>query len=63
MFRLEIQTDNAAFDMFNFEFEVARILRAAAHAFYNGEHQGALLDSNGNKVGSFEYHIEEGTEL
>lgn len=63
MFRLEIKTDNASFDAFNLEFEVAGILRAAAHAFYNGTYHGALLDSNGNKVGSFEYEIEEGTEV
>ena len=62
MFRLKIDTDNAAFDTFNLEFEVARLLRAAAHAFYNGEHQGSLLDSNGNTVGKFEYVADEGEE-
>lgn len=62
MFQLEIDTDNAAFDTFNLEFEVARLLRASAHAFYNGKRQGSLLDSNGNAVGKFEYVSDEGEE-
>jgi hypothetical protein len=50
MFRLEIDTDNAAF--FPWTTEVARLLRLAAERIdRNGSCEGYLKDINGNSVG------------
>lgn len=57
MFKIEIETGNAAFED-DRNMELARILRQIAERLENGENAGRVLDINGNKVGSFE--IEEG---
>jgi len=50
MFRLEIDTDNAAF--YPWTTEVARLLRvAAARIDRSGDTDGSLRDTNGNTVG------------
>lgn len=61
MFRLTIQTDNAAFHEDDgtptFEArgaEVARILRAVADRAEAGSCEGRCIDANGNKVGEWE---------
>ena len=59
MFRLQIDTSNAAFDPPGPE--LARILRTVADRFEAGDidHQStALFDSNGNFVGG--YQLSEG---
>ena len=54
MFKITIETDNAAFegDM-AFDVEVSRILRIAAAKVEEGYREGPLLDYNGNTVGHF----------
>jgi hypothetical protein len=56
MFKLTIETDNAAFTDDRNE-EIARILIEVARKLRNGEEYGACMDYNGNKVGTFD--IEE----
>ncbi|MFA5436896.1 MAG: hypothetical protein WC372_12730 [Candidatus Neomarinimicrobiota bacterium] len=53
MFKIEIETGNAAFED-DRNMELARILRQIAERLENGEDAGRVLDINGNKVGSFE---------
>lgn len=52
MFKLEIETGNAAFDR-GPDREVAAMLRRLADRLESGETSGGLMDSNGNRVGSF----------
>jgi hypothetical protein len=54
MFKIEIETGNAAFEDDNRNYELARILRQIAERLESGEDAGRVLDINGNKVGSFE---------
>jgi hypothetical protein len=60
MIRIEINTDNAAFDGDDERAEVARILRTLAYHMESGymgtsgEHTQNLRDINGNVVGSLE---------
>lgn len=54
MFKLDIETDNAAFTG-DWQIEVARILREAALQIERGSGNLALRDINGNKVGRTEY--------
>lgn len=54
MFKLEIETGNAAFDDEGAAYEIARILRALADRIENGDSAGSVRDVNGNKVGHFE---------
>jgi hypothetical protein len=53
MFKLTIQTDNAAFTDQE-ETEVARILREIATKLENGRSGGFPRDANGNNVGEWE---------
>jgi hypothetical protein len=59
MFKLEIETDNAAFDgSANLEAELSRLLRSVAekirrHGIERGPNY-VLQDINGNKVGFFD---------
>ena len=57
MFKLHIETGNAAFDDDNGgRNEVASMLRSLANRLDNGsEMTGGLYDFNGNRVGSFEF--------
>lgn len=54
MFKLEIETGNAAFDDEGKAYEIARILRDLADKIENGAEAGSVRDINGNKVGSYE---------
>lgn len=56
MFRLSLETDNAAFEdgpVFMSE-EVARLLELAAQNVRAGAYAGKLIDINGNTVGEWE---------
>jgi hypothetical protein len=51
MFKVEFETDNAAFDDCK-EFEIKRILeKLIKDIFYN--ESGKIYDKNGNKIGSW----------
>lgn len=55
MFKLEFETDNAAFTDGNKETEVANIIMSIAKWItYYGDTQGDVCDSNGNTVGTWE---------
>lgn len=59
LFRLEIQTDNAAFGDTHDErnAELAKILRDTAKRLEQGAGAGVIRDTNGNRVGMFSpYH-------
>jgi hypothetical protein len=63
IFRLNVHTDNAAFDPDPAP-ELARILRAAAERIESGEYIGhylTILDVNGNDVGRFALKNEDGS--
>jgi hypothetical protein len=55
MFKLEIETDNAAFHAGgnSLPYEVDRIMSFVSARLYAGESSGTVTDSNGNTVGSF----------
>lgn len=53
MFKLEIRTENAAFDGDDCRREVARILHEAADMVADCETDRDLRDVNGNRVGFF----------
>ena len=58
MFRLSVDTGNAAFDD-DYRNEVARILRAAADAIDASASQSSILrDINGNAVGAWNFNEE-----
>lgn len=59
-FRMEIETDNAAFTEEGADGlgEVARILRLVADAIEAGQLTGSPRDINGNKVGSYHMIID-----
>ena len=54
MFKLEIDTGNAAFDDGQKPYELARILRIIAERVEHGCEVGNAVDLNGNTVGRFE---------
>ena len=51
MFKLEFETDNAAFD--NLEAATNNTLREIAGYIIAGYTEGIVRDSNGNKIGSY----------
>ena len=53
MFRMQLDTDNAAFDGENLNREVARILRQAAHLIEGGTNADKCRDENGNHIGHY----------
>lgn len=53
MFKLEFQTDNAAFDGDLKWMEIDAILRAAADKAGDGQTRGIIRDSNGNRIGEW----------
>lgn len=55
MFKLEFDTDTAAFDSGAADVEIDRILRRVSYAVRLGEVYGALLDINGNTIGQWSY--------
>lgn len=62
MFKLQIDTGNAAFDDGSLKLEVARILRDVADRLEVGAYVNKLRDINGNTVGSVELIIDEEEE-
>ena len=58
MFKLEIETTNEAFDPYP-EQELAEILRNTVKVLMMGAEHGYLFDTNGNKVGHFEFTMED----
>lgn len=58
MFKLEIETTNEAFDPYP-EHELAEILRNTIDVLMMGDERGSLFDTNGNKVGKFEFTPED----
>jgi len=52
-FKVEFETDNAAFEGYEKRYEIARILAVIAKKVVNGEEPGAVVDINGNTVGTF----------
>jgi hypothetical protein len=54
MFKLEIQTDNAAFEDNGIANELSDILHTVAMMVKGGNAKGSVSDSNGNTVGRFE---------
>ena len=52
-FKLEIDTENAAFEGDNLRGELVRILRAVARRIELHDDRGNVNDINGNRVGSF----------
>lgn len=62
-FKLSIECDNAAFNPRDSDnepedatVEVASILRHCAEHLDNGRTNGALYDTNGNRVGSYSFY-------
>ncbi len=51
--KIEFETDNAAFE--DGYSEVVAILREVADKIENGVTDGQIRDTNGNKVGKYEY--------
>lgn len=60
MFKLEMETDNAAFEGGHFHLEIARILREVAKDLEMGLVNGRYNDVNGNTV--CETDLTDGTE-
>ena len=55
-FKLDIKTENAAFEDDQCGVEIARILREIADKFDRGEPSaGTVRDVNGNRVGKYRY--------
>lgn len=52
-FKLEIATDNAAFEGEDRNYEIARILRGIADGLEQGKESGIARDINGNRVGEY----------
>lgn len=53
MFKLQFETDNAAFNAENRNHEAARILRKAAELIESGVSADKCRDENGNHIGHF----------
>ena len=52
---IKMASEDEAFSDGNAPTETARILRAAADRIEAGKEYGALMDANGNKVGTFDF--------
>ena len=61
MFKIEFDTDNAAFVEGGAD-EVAGVLRHVIDLVQDGYLSGALTDSNGNQIGSWSLELPEVTE-
>lgn len=69
MFKLEFDTDNAAFDddadaytNHNARAEIARILLAVAENVREGADGGHIRDVNGNHIGTWDFEPDEKEE-
>lgn len=60
MFRLNLETGNAAFDDDHLT-EIARILRDVADKVEHGTNSGKVFDLNGNSVGEFVFSPDQET--
>lgn len=58
IFRLEFDTDNAAFEEDKRAFEIARILGEVATDVLAGLQSGGVWDANGNFVGRFVHAVD-----
>lgn len=54
MFKVKLETGNAAFDGDDKPVEIARILRQIAERVENGQKSGPIHDINGNRVGRYD---------
>ena len=59
MFKMKIETDNAAFDDGERMHEVARILREVADKIDAARMGGTILDGNGNSIGRWDCYAGE----
>jgi len=59
---IRFDTGNTAFDEGNGPAESARILRKIARAIEDGHEDGAIHDTNGNRVGSWSVDFPESEE-
>lgn len=62
MLRVQIWTDNDAFAG-NGEQEVAKLLRQLADRIEEGQCDGRIMDSNGNRCGSFDLRLDREQEV
>lgn len=62
MFKLEFETDNAAFDDGNARNEIEQILQGIAESVFSAD-GGKVRDTNGNTIGSWSYTPPEAPEL
>lgn len=62
MFKIDLETDNAAFIEAGPGAEVARILRQIARCAEEGQTEGIARDFNGNKVGSWSLEVSTNDE-
>jgi DNA-directed RNA polymerase subunit RPC12/RpoP len=61
-FTLSFSSSNASM-VDDHESEVASILRDVAKKISNGSTHGAVMDSNGNKIGKFSYEVDEDDDM
>ncbi len=60
MFKIEIETDNAAFeDEYACKAEIKRLLEQVAQRLLSDANEGWLFDINGNRVGRYELAYEK----
>ena len=57
MFRIEFDTNNAAFECGTYE--IKRILDNIANKVDGGKREGLVIDVNGNQIGYWMYNEEE----
>jgi hypothetical protein len=53
MFKIQFETENAAFQDGFLQYEIARILRDLADDIANGDRSGKVWDYDGNSIGHF----------
>jgi len=62
MFKMKLETDNAAFDDGERMHEVARILRQIAERIESGTVEAGIFDSNGSRAGRWRLELDEEEE-
>jgi len=62
MFKMELETDNAAFDDGERMHEVARILREVAERIESGTVEAGIFDANGSRAGRWRLELDEEEE-
>lgn len=51
--KIEFSTDNAAFEEYGKEYQIAVVLDIITARIKRGETEGSVLDINGNKIGEW----------